>query len=278
MIFDTHVHLVYRDQLHYDWIEPGSYLDADATIEQYEAIARKAGVTRALHMEVDVREADMELETSLIESFIARDDGILCGIIAACRPENKDFEAYLERQAVRPAIKGFRRVLHVLPDDFSTQTAFRAGITSLARTSWVFDLCVLPRQIPMITQLVDLAPNLQFVMDHCGVPDIKGGEFNLWASAVSELSKRDNVVAKLSGIMAYADGPDWCVDTLRPYVDHVISEFGTDRLVWGSDSPVCLAGGTISDWVAATHALLRPLSDSEREAVLYSNAMRVWRL
>ena len=278
MITDTHVHLVYRDQLAYDWIEPGSYLDADVSVEQYEQVARQVGITKALHMEVDVAEADMEKETTLIESLIARDDTILCGAIAACRPEHKDFDAYLERQSSRPAVKGFRRVLHVMPDEHSQQPVFRDGIKQLAQTSWVFDLCALPRQLPVVTELVDLVPNLQFVMDHCGVPDIKAGEFSRWAAAVAQLALRDNVVAKLSGIIAYGDGTRWRVDTLKPYVHHVIECFGTDRVVWGSDSPVCLAGGSISDWVAATHALLSDLNDAERHAILSANAARVWRL
>ena len=111
--------------------------------------------------------------------------------------------------------------------------------------SLAFDLCVLPRQIGQAIALVDLAPDVQFVLDHCGVPDIKGGQYDGWAKTMTEIAKRPNVVGKLSGIVAYTDTANWTLDTIRPYAEHTISSFGFDRVIWGSDWPVCTLAGSL---------------------------------
>ena len=107
---------------------------------------------------------------------------------------------------------------------------------------------------------------MQFVLDHCGVPDIKGGAEHPWREHMSEIAKRPNVAGKISGVVAYADPDSWTVATLRPYVEHTIGAFGWDRVVWGSDWPVCTLGGGLSTWVAATHALIAGASADETAA------------
>ena len=93
---------------------------------------------------------------------------------------------------------------------------------------------------------------------------------------MAEIAKRENVTAKISGVVAYADPADWTVETLRPYVEHTILNFGWDRVVWGSDWPVCTLGGGLLSWVAATHALLAGTSNDERARLLSGNARRIW--
>ena len=95
---------------------------------------------------------------------------------------------------------------------------------------------------------------------------------------MSEIARRPNVVGKISGVVAYADPDSWTVETLRPYVEHTIGAFGWDRVVWGSDWPVCTLGGGLSTWVAATHALIAGASADERRKLLSGNAKRIWRL
>jgi predicted TIM-barrel fold metal-dependent hydrolase len=141
-----------------------------------------------------------------------------------------------------------------------------------------FDLHVLGHQIPRAIVIADSAPDVQFVLDHCGVPDIKANAEQPWRKHISEIAKRPNVMAKMSGVVAYCDGENWSVETLRPYVEHIIDSFGWDRVVWGSDWPVCTPGGGLLAWVAATHALLSGCSTDEREKLLWRNANRLWRL
>ena len=278
MIVDTHLHLIDQSALHYPWLAQVPALNHDFLYEEYAIQARRAGIEAALHMEVDVDPADIGAETDYVKGLAAHGQSLLKGAIASCRPEHTNFPAYLERVRSDAFVKGFRRVLHVMPDDLSENPAFRDNIKRLADTGLTFDLCVLPRQMKQAIALVDLAPDVQFILDHCGVPDIKAGAEHSWRDGIAKIARRPNVTAKISGVIAYADAGTGTVDTIRPYVEHVIVCFGWDRVVWGSDWPVCTLGGGLLHWVAATHALLAGTSDAERTKLLSGNAKRIWAL
>lgn len=278
MIIDTHLHVIDQSVLRYPWLSQVAALNRDFSYRDYEREARRVGIGMALHMEVDVDPAQIEQETEQVGMLAAQPDSLIVGAIASCRPEEPDFAAYLERQRQNPLVKGFRRVLHVVPDEVSEGTLFRENLKRLSGTGLTFDLVVQPHQIPKAIALADLAPDVQFILDHCGVPDIKGGSEHPWREHVAEIARRPNVTAKISGVVAYADAENWTVETLRPYVEHVMEAFGWDRLVWGSDWPVCTLGGSLSTWVAATHALLEGASVEERTKLLSGNARRIWRL
>lgn len=278
MIVDTHLHLIDQSALRYPWLAGAAALNRDFHYEEYAREAMRAGISTTLHMEVDVDTADIEAEIAYVQGLAARPGSLLAGAIASCRPEEAGFAAYLERQLANPFVKGFRRVLHVMPDELSEGALFRENMKRLGGTGLTFDLCVLPHQIPKAIALADLAPDVQFVLDHCGVPDIKGGVEQPWRAHMAEIARRDNVSAKISGVVAYADPESWTVETLRPYVEHTIESFGWDRVVWGSDWPVCTLGGGLSQWVAATHALLAGASADERAKLLSGNARRMWKL
>ncbi|MBZ9869487.1 amidohydrolase [Mesorhizobium sp. BR1-1-9] len=278
MIIDTHLHLIDRSALRYPWLAGVPALNRDFSYEEYAVEAQRVGVERVLHMEVDVDPADIEAETQRVEGLSRQAGSMMAGAIASCRPEEAGFAAYLERQRAKPFVKGFRRVLHVMPDELSEGALFRDNIRRLGGAGLTFDLVVLPHQIPKAIALADLAPDVQFVLDHCGVPDIKGNGEHPWRELMSEIARRPNVVAKISGVVAYADPGSWTVETLRPYVEHAIGSFGWDRVVWGSDWPVCTLGGGLSTWVAATHALLAGCSVAERDKLLSANARKLWRL
>jgi predicted TIM-barrel fold metal-dependent hydrolase len=277
-IIDTHLHLVYRGILHYPWIEGAPYLQQEFPIERYSGEALRSGIGAALHMEVDVDEGDIETETRHVELLAGEPGSLLRGAISACRPEKADFPAFLERQLANPFIKGFRRILHQAPDSLSESATFRGNIARLKGGGRPFDLCVLPHQIGQAIALADLCPDVQFVLDHCGVPAIKDRAEHPWREHMREIAKRPNVVVKISGVVAYADPATWTLDDIRPYVEHAIESFGWDRVVWGSDWPVCTISASLSTWVAATHALIQNCSADERGKLLADNARRVWKL
>jgi predicted TIM-barrel fold metal-dependent hydrolase len=274
MILDTHLHIIDRSALRYPWLAGVAALDRDFLYEDYVGEARRGGISGALHMEVDVDPQDIDAETAYVAGK-AGEGGLLRGCVAACRPEAAGFPAELDRALADPFVKGFRRVLHVVPDEVSESGAFRENLRRLAGTGLPFDLCVLARQLPQAVALAAAAPEVQFVLDHCGVPDIAGGAQEPWRGMVSELARRPNVVAKISGVVAYA-GAHWTVETLRPWVEHVIGAFGWDRVVWGSDWPVCTLGGGLTRWLEATQALIAGASEGERERLLAGNARRIW--
>lgn len=278
MLIDTHVHLIYRDRLNYPWLSDVAALDHDATYEQYASTARRIGIEGALHMEVDVHDKDRDAETELVKSLMQPPDSLIRGAIASCRPESESFAAWFEQQQSKPEIKGLRRILHVVPDELSTTQTFRDNVKRLSSTALTFDLCVLPRQMPKAIELIDHCPDVFFILDHCGVPDVKSGEMSPWQEYMSQIAERPNVTAKISGVMAYGDPDAWTLADLRPFVEHTINAFGWDRVIWGSDSPVCTLGGHIETWVAATHALIDGCSRTEKAALLHDNAQRIWTL
>ena len=278
MIVDTHLHVIDPAVLEYPWLASVPALDQPWSYESYQLQARRTGISRTLHMEVDVAADLIEAETANVGKLAGLSDSLIAGAIASCRPEDPGFAAYLDRQIENPLVKGFRRVLHVMPDGLSEQPLFRENIARMAGSGLTFDLCVLPHQLPRAMALADLAPGVSFILDHCGVPDIKGEARQPWQDHVTELAKRPNVTAKISGVVAYADPESWIADTLRPWVEHTISCFGWDRVVWGSDWPVCTLGGGLMAWVAATHAILQGTSPEEQQKLLSGNATRIWAL
>jgi len=278
MIVDTHLHVIDRSALDYPWLAGVEPLNRDWSYDDYARDARRAGISATLHMEVDVAPERIEDETAYIGSLAGRPQSLIAGAIASCRPEEDGFAAYLERQQANALVKGFRRVLHVMPDELSEGALFRENLKRVGGTGLTFDLCVLPHQLDKAIALADLAPDVTFILDHCGVPDIAGDARHPWRERMTELARRPNVIAKISGVVAYADAETWTTETLRPWVEHVIHAFGWDRVVWGSDWPVCTLGGGLLAWASATHALLEGASDDERHKLLSGNARRIWRL
>lgn len=272
-IVDTHLHLVYPDRFSYPWLEEAPAINRAWHFENYWTEAERLGIEMALHMEVDVAEQQMEDETRHVLSLDRR----ICGAIAAARPEQKTFPAELDRLATIKGVKGIRRVLHTQPDDLSRSELFAANLRRLPMHNFTFDLCVLARQLPVGGELAAKCPDVQFILDHCGVPDIAGNRFGPWAADIKRLAELPNVVAKISGIVAYA-GPDWTVADLRPYVEHIVECFGWDRVLWGSDHPVCTLTANLTRWVEATRELISGASESEQAKLLHATAERVYRL
>ncbi|AJY44809.1 amidohydrolase family protein [Martelella endophytica] len=272
-IIDTHLHLVYKDRFSYPWLKDAPALDRQTTAEDYFARAKKLGIDMALHMEVDVAEKDMEAETA----FIVGAHEKIAGAIAACRPESPDFAVYLERMAATPGLRGFRRVLHVVPDEVSQAPLFAENLRRLAGYGLTFDLCVSARQLPLAIDLARKCPEVQFVLDHCGVPDIENDAFSSWAEHIAECARLENVTAKISGVIAYA-GADWSTEKLRPYISHVLDAFTFNRVVWGSDFPVCTIHASLEDWVASAKEIVSKATPEEQENLFSRNAMRVYRL
>jgi predicted TIM-barrel fold metal-dependent hydrolase len=229
-------------------------------------------------MEVDAAPDLIDAEVAFAAEHARRPKSLVRGAIAACRPEEAGFAAHLERCAADPFVKGLRRLINPLADGVSESAAFVENIRRIGATRLSFDAHVHGHQLSRAIALADAAPDVRFILDHCGVPDIRGGAFDAWRKGIAELAGRQNVTAKISGVVAYADPESWTVEALRPYVEHVVESFGWDRLVWGSDWPVCTLGGGLLAWTSATHALLSGCSNGEREKLFWRNADRIWSL
>jgi len=273
-IIDTHLHLIDLGRLHYPWLDGVAALNRSFRVAEYLEAASPAGIDRMLHMEVDVAEADLERETALA---LETGRGVI-GAIAACRPENSDFPVVMERLVADARVKGFRRVLHTGAHDLAQTPIFTENLRLLAHVGRPFDLCLRPRHLPIAKHLAAACPDVQFILDHCGMPNISNRDFEAWKQAIQDLAPLPNIACKISGIIAYVDPKNWSINDLRPYVEHVVSCFGWDRIVWGSDWPVCTLTAGLGRWITATFELLQGTSASEQERLLSRNAERIYAL
>lgn len=273
-IIDTHLHLIYPDRLSYPWLSTKPTLNKPWSVESYWNEANALGIEVALHMEVDVAEDDIEDETR----FVLGLPGIV-GAIAACRPEREDFPAQLERLLALGSgrIRGLRRILHEVPDEVSQPSLFSDNLKRLAEHGLTFDLCLRADQLHLGVDLARRVPEVTFILDHCGNPDINGIGLDPWRESLGAVAALPNVNCKVSGIVNHCD-PDWTTETLRPYVEHVIETFGWDRVVWGSDHPVVTLTGSLTRWVAAAREIVAGETGQNQAKLFHANAERIYRV
>lgn len=276
-LIDTHQHLILRDRLGYAWTADIPLLARrDFTQADYDRLTAGQGVAGRIFMETGVDDADYQAEARLLAGMVGQ--GGFLGQIAGVRPENDTgFDAWLE-EALTLGTVGFRRILHVVPDDVSQSDTFRRNLRKIGQAGLPFDLNFLARQLlPVGLPLLRACPEQSFVLDHCGVPDVAAREWEEWNRGVTAFAAFPNVVVKLSGITAYAARGDG-VEVIRPYVDRLLDLFGPGRMVWGSDWPVVDLGAGLPGWIGMTRALLSGLSEAERAMIGTGTARRVYRV
>lgn len=281
-VYDTHLHLLYPDVFSYPWCSGLDALNHAFHLETYVAAlnATKGNiiVTGAAFMEVDVPEAQQDEEAHFFSRKASSKESLLTAVIAACRPESHTFEAQIEKLAASESIRGVRRILHTSDDSLSQSTRFVDNLNRLATYSLSFDLCLRVDQFHLGIALADRCPDVQFILNHCGIPSVAAQNLDPWRADLRVLAKRPNVACKISGIPAYADASLPLVPQLRPFVEHAVSVFGWDRVMWGSDWPVCNMTFGLSGWLDATHELFAQASESERAKFGTENARRFYRL
>ncbi len=162
-------------------------------------------------------------------------------------------------------------------DDWVLRRDLDAAFTAVEASGLVFDALVHPRHLKNLLARLERHPDLRVVIDHSAKPFIRDGVIEPWASDMTRLARETAALCKLSGLVTEAAG-DWQVADLRPYVEHVLSAFGAERLVWGSDWPVCTMAASYETWHAAAGELASGLSDAEKDALFGGNAVRLYRL
>jgi predicted TIM-barrel fold metal-dependent hydrolase len=278
-IVDTHQHLWDLDLLPYSWTARDPNFNRSFRLSDYYEATQGIEIIKTVHVEADIDEPYMLAETRHVLALAERDDNPIAGVVAAARPEYEGFREYLEQIAGHPNLKGVRRILHVVPDDVSTTPLFAENLRLLEEFGLSFDICVLARQLPLAVNLVKQCPNVAFILDHCGNPDIKNREFDTWRHGMRELASYPNVLAcKISGIVVNTDIANWTVEDLRPAVDGVIEIFGWDRVMFGSDWPVCTQAASFKRWFDTLTILTQNASEEHRHKLFRDNAERVYRL
>jgi predicted TIM-barrel fold metal-dependent hydrolase len=277
-IIDTHQHLIDPDRFHYSWCKGLPVLEEGKwRLEEYWQTACGTGIDQTVFLEADVDESGMQAEAAYFCEVASRPESRMLGVIAACRPERSDFAAYLD-SIQHPRLKGLRRILHTQADDLARSSVFGENLARLGALNLTFDLCLLPRQLPVAFGLLNRAPNVQFVLDHCGIPNIKDGEFEPWSTYVRELANYPNLACKISGLVAYCDPKRVTVEAVRPVVEHCVDCFGWDRILFGGDWPVCNLTLSLGDWVAMARRMVQGESLDRQQRFFASNAERVYRL
>jgi len=277
-IVDTHQHLWDPTLFLYAWLASVPALNRPFRMPDYLAAAKGLNVVKSVHLEADVDEPYMLDETQHLLALADQPDNPLEGIVACARPESEDFKSYLDKIAGHPRLKGIRRVLHTQPDEVGRGKTFINNVAALSSYGLSFDICVLARQIPVAIKLVSKCPEVVFILDHCGVPPVKEKTLDPWRSYIADIAKFPNVSCKISGLVAYADPQRWTAEDLRPFVQHAITSFGWDRVLFGSDWPVCTLSASYRQWVDALQAITREAGEANQRKLFYDNAVRVYRL
>ena len=276
-LLDTHQHLVYREKASYGWTKDIPPLaEGNFTLDDYKTLTEGLGIGGTLFMETGVDDPDYQQETRFVKSLADNSDNEMIGLISSIRPESDEaFETWLE-ETIEMSVVGYRRILHVMPDDTSQSDIFRKNVRKIGVSGKTFDICFLPGQLPIACELAKACENTKLILNHCGVPDIAGDGLDPWRQDIKALAQIPNVICKLSGLMAYCAPGTSSLETIEPYVDHVLNCFGPNRMVWGSDWPVVNLAKGLPEWIAVTRKILGKLSADEASSIAYGTAQTVY--
>ncbi len=278
-LLDTHQHLVYREKASYGWTKDIPLLaEENFTLDDYKTLTEGLGIGGTLFMETGVDDPDYQQETRFVKSLADNSDNGMIGLISSIRPESDEaFETWLE-ETIEMGVVGYRRILHVMPDDTSQSDIFRNNVRKIGVSGKTFDICFLPGQLPIACELAKACENTKLILNHCGVPDIAGDGLDPWRQDIKALAQIPNVICKLSGLMAYCAPGTSSLETIEPYVDHVLNCFGPNRMVWGSDWPVVNLAKGLPEWIAVTRKILGKLSADEASSIAYGTAQIVYKV
>ncbi|MFO0877663.1 MAG: amidohydrolase family protein [Gemmataceae bacterium] len=277
-VVDTHQHLWDRKKFRLPWITAGSFLDRDYLPKDYAEAIRGTGIRTAVYLEVDVDPKQQQAEADYIAGLCKSGATPTRVAVISGRPGDDGFAAYIRPFKEHPSIRGVRRVLHggETPAGHCLEKNFVRGVRLLGELGLHFELCMRPADLPDATKLVDACPDTRFVLDHCGNADLQRHE--QWKKDIAELAKRKNVVGKVSGVVAQAERGKWKSDDLAPVVNHTLAVFGPDRVMFGSDWPVCLKGAALAEWLKALREIVAERKRDEQRKLFYANAVAFYRI
>jgi L-fuconolactonase len=203
---------------------------------------------------------------------LARDHPFIRGVVGWI-DLRQDVDAQLAAFAAQGALVGVRHIVQAEPDGFLAQPRFLGGVARLEPAGLAYDLLVFERQLPEAIAFARRFPRQRFVLDHLGKPDVRGGELRAWARRLRELAALPNVCCKLSGLVTEADWRAWTPGQLRPYLDAALDSFGPDRVMIGSDWPVCLLAATYAEAIGLVRDAIGEYSAAEQQRMLEGTAL-----
>jgi len=293
-IIDCHQHLWDLGKFNLLWIKPGTLLARSYVMSDYLAAIDGTGVKHAVYMEVDVEPTQQQAEAEHLIGICKSGQAPTIAAVVSGRPASNSFNDYVLPFKGSPYIKGIRQVLHgeSTPAGYCLQDNFVRGIRLLGELGLSFDLCMRPKELDDGAALAKKCADTRFIVDHCGNADPKAffksadsrladtkpdHDADSWRRAVERLAAQQNVICKISGIVARVP-KQWSADDLAPIVNHCLDTFGPSRVIFGSDWPVCLSGALLRDWVAALKQIIVSRPVAEQRQLLHDNAVRFYRL
>jgi L-fuconolactonase len=272
---DAHHHLWRYSKEDYGWITGNmAPVARDFLPQDLQQTLSSSGIDGSIA--VQARQS-LEETQSLLD--FAQQFDLIQGVVGWAPIASPEFPAVLDRFKPFQKLKGFRHVVQDEPDDaFLLRSDFNAGISLLKEYDLVYDILIFERQLPVAISFVDRHPVQVFVLDHIAKPRIREHALEPWRAYIRELARRENVFCKLSGIVTEADWAHWSPQDLQPYFDVVLDAFGPNRLMAGSDWPVCLLATTHQNWFSTLREFISPLSAAEQDMILGGVATHVYSL
>lgn len=276
MRIDAHQHFWKIDRNDYGWIKPGiSVLYRDYLPCDLESFLQKHGIGKTILVQAapTIEETEYILELSGTADFVA-------GVVGWLDLEDPSYQKQYERFCKHPKFSGFRVMIQEMEDPNTVLSpAYLEAFSYFAEQDAPVDLLVLANQLPQLVQLLERVPQLRGVVDHLAKPPIASGVMEPWRSHMAEIAQYPNIYCKLSGMVTEADRRGWKKEDFTAYVHTALDLFGPERLMFGSDWPVCLLAATYDEVVDIfRHALQDRLSPEVFEAVFGGNAAKFYKL
>jgi len=274
LVIDAHHHFWRYSAEEYDWINDDmavlrrNFLPDDLIVEL--ASAKVDGVVTV--------QARQTLEETRWLLELAKTCSAIRGVVGWAPIAAEDFEALLDVLAAEPKLVGLRHLVQVEPDGFLDGVDFNRGVRSMHGSGLVYDVVIFERQLEEAIRFVDRYPQQVFVLDHVAKPKIGSGEIEPWRSRMRELSKRANVMCKVSGMVTEDSWSHWSIESLRPYLDVVVEAFGPARLMAGSDWPVCLVASEYGRWWNVLRSYFKNYSEGERIQIFGATSVKTYNL
>ena len=272
---DAHHHLWRYSAGEYGWIDESmGLLRRDFLANDLIAAMASADVDGSV-----VVQARQTLDETRWLLDVAEECSAIRGVVGWAPIAGEEFPGVMEEFEHRPKLKGLRHVIQGEKDEnYILREDFNSGIRSMLGSGLVYDILIYERHLAQAIGFVDEHPEQVFVMDHVAKPQIGEGIMEPWAARMRELGERENVWCKVSGMVTEADWDAWTLDMLRPYLDTVVEAFGVERLMVGSDWPVCLVACEYGRWFEVLGEYFAGFSKSERDALFGGTAIKIYGL
>jgi L-fuconolactonase len=269
MKIDSHQHFWRYDAARDAWITDSmAALKRDFLPEHLAAELTANGIDASIAVQ-----ADQSANETTFLLGLAENDKRIAGVVGWVDLLSPRVAERLEYFSHFSKLRGFRHVAQSEPDDrFLAREHFVEGIAQLRGFGFTYDILIYPKQLPAAIELVTQVPEQRFVVDHLAKPEIKSGKTSPWAAQIREIAQNKNVFCKISGLVTEADWKHWKADDFKPYLDVVFSAFGPDRVMFGSDWPVCLLAATYRQVEQLIDNYVKGFSQSDNDKIFGGNA------